>query len=133
MTRIRICIQFLLFLVYFQFLSNMKFYFRFMLVFVSVFQGVRVESIEGFIKIKLKPKLKDAELIIRGSFLFLIYLFHDDACFKFGGVNFFIRLKKFSHLVFGVFSISPLIKKILMDEVAKMSIKGLGSCDVNDK
>ena len=63
----------------------MKFYFRFMLV----FQGVEAESIEGFIKTKLQPKLKDAEFIIQRSFLLLIYLFQDDACFKFGGVIFF--------------------------------------------
>ena len=44
-----------------------------MLVFASVFQGVEAESIKGFIKTKLQPKLKDAELIIYGSFLFLIY------------------------------------------------------------
>ena len=64
MTRIRIFSHFLLFLVYFPFLINMKLYFRFMLVFVYVFQGVEVESIEGFIKTKLQPKLKDEELII---------------------------------------------------------------------
>ena len=51
----------------------MKFYFRFMLVFVSVFQDVEAESIEGFIKTKIQPKLNEAELIIQGSFLFLIY------------------------------------------------------------
>ena len=91
MTRIRIFIQFLLFLVYFQFLVSMKFYFRFMLVFVSIFQGVGALSIKGFIKIKLQPKLKDAKFICKGTFLFLIYLFKDDILFKFGGViNFFI-------------------------------------------
>ena len=63
--------MFLLFLVYFQFLVSMPFVFI-MLVFVSVFHGVEAESI-GFIKTKLQPKLKDAELIIQGSFLFLIF------------------------------------------------------------
>ena len=43
MKRIRIFIQFLLFLVYFQFLISMKCYFRFMLVFVFVLQGSEVE------------------------------------------------------------------------------------------
>ena len=35
--------------------------------------------------------------------------------------------------VFSVFSVSPLTKKILVDEVGKMSFKGLGSCEVNEK
>ena len=117
----------------------MKFCFRFMLVFVSIFQGVKAKSIEGFIKTKFQPKLKDAELIIHGSFLFLIYIFKDDACFKFRGVIFLYRFRNFSHTVFRVcsvfrvFSVSPLIKKILVDEVGKMNFKGLGSCDVNYK
>ena len=47
MKRIRIFIQFLFFLAYFQFLISMKFYFRFMLVFVSSFQGNEAESEMG--------------------------------------------------------------------------------------
>ena len=43
------------------------------------------------------------------------------------------RFKNFNHPVFTVFSFSPLIKKFLVDEEGKMSFKGLGSCDVNDK
>ena len=58
-------------------------------VFVSVFQGVKAESI-GFIKTKLQTKLKDVELIIQGSNLLLIYLFRDEACFKFEGVIIFV-------------------------------------------
>ena len=110
-----------------------------MLVSVSVFQGVEAKSIGGFIKTKFQPKLKDAKLIIQGSFLFLIYLFKDDACFKFGGFIFMYRFRNFSHpvfticSVFRVFSVSPLIKKILVDEVGKMSFKGLESFDVNYK
>ena len=55
----------------------------------------------------------------------------------FWGVIFLYRFRNFSHPVFTVFSVfivfsvSPLIKKILVDEVGKMSFKGLGSCDVN--
>ena len=45
-------------------LISLKLYFSFMLVFVSIFQGVEAESIEDFIKPKLQTKLKDAELII---------------------------------------------------------------------
>ena len=52
------------------------------------FRVLKLKIFEGFIKNKLQPKLKDAELIIQGSFLFLIYLFQDDVCFKFGGVVF---------------------------------------------
>ena len=46
------------------------------------------------------------------------------------------KFRNFNHpvvTVFSVFSFSPLIMKILVDEVGKMSLKGLGSCDVNDK
>ena len=46
---------------------------------------------------------------------------------------FSIWFTNFQYLVFRVFSVSPLIKKILVDEVGKMSFKGLGSCDVNEK
>ena len=52
------------------------------------------------------------------------------------GELFFIfsyRFKNFNHPVFSVFNVSPLIKKILVDEVGKISFKGLGSCDVNKK
>ena len=50
------------------------------------------------------------------------------------GELFFCKGSKISvTLFFRVFSVSPLIKKILVDEVGKMSFKGLGSCDVNDK
>ena len=59
-----------------------------MLVFASIFQGAKAESIEDFIKPKLQTKLKDAKFIIHGSFVFLIYLFQDDTCLKFGGVIF---------------------------------------------
>ena len=79
----------------------------YILVFAYVFQGVEVESNEGFIKTKLQPKLKDAELIIKGSFLFLIYLFQDDACFKFAGVIFLYGFKNFNHSVFTIFSVFP--------------------------
>ena len=100
---------------------------------------MEAKSIKGFIKTKFQPKLKDAELIIQGIFLFLIYLFQDYACFKFGEVIFLYRFRNFSRpvftvlSVFRVFSVSPLIKKILVDEVGKMSFKKLGSCDVNYK
>ena len=54
-----------------------------------------------------------------------------------GELLFFLyRFINFSHPVFSVFrvfSVSPLIKKILVDEVGKMSFKGLGSCDASDK
>ena len=66
---------------------------------------LKLEIFEGFIKTKLQPKLKDAELIIQGSFLFLIYLFQDDACFKYGGVIFLYRFINFSHPVFIIFSV----------------------------
>ena len=59
--------------------------------------------------------------------------------FKFGAIIFLYRFRNFSHHVFTVFSVfivfsvSPLIKKIVVDEVGKMSFKELGSCDVNYK
>ena len=45
----------------------------------------------------------------------------------------FKLVQQFQYPIFRVVSVSPLIKKILVDEVEKMSFKGLGSCDVNDK
>ena len=66
---------------------------------LNFFEGIEAKSIEGFIKHKLHPKLKDAELIIQGSFLFLIYLFQDDACFKFGRVIFLCRFINFIYPV----------------------------------
>ena len=74
MKRIRIFIQFLLFLVYFQFLISMRFYFRFMLVFVSVLQGSEVEYERG--EFLQKQPQSTSYLVIEGSPLFLNFLFH---------------------------------------------------------
>ena len=49
------------------------------------------------------------------------------------GKLFFPISKLVQQFQYPVFIVSPLIKKILVDEVGKMSLKGLGSCDVNDK
>ena len=52
-----------------------------------------------------------------------------------GGFFFFYSFKNFNQpvfIVFRVFSVSLLIKKILVDEVGKMSFNGLESCDVNE-
>ena len=46
---------------------------------------------------------------------------------------FLYRFRNFRHPVFSVFSFSPLIKKILVDKVGKISLKRLRSCDFNDK
>ena len=45
----------------------------------------------------------------------------------------FKLVQEFQYPKFKFFSVSPFIKKILVNEVGKMSFKGLGSCDVNEK